>query len=138
MANTVAKLSIDHSIVEASAIRRTLGETKPAKPAATATSLPSVETAYDVLKAAAERLMADLALLKHEIQADREETRKDRDHFRDFLRTQRRRLENHALVESHPAKALPSFQCGSLVEAEAVLAAQQRLQSSSSNRIPKI
>jgi DNA-binding SARP family transcriptional activator len=129
MAVTSAKVATSHSIAGISEMLRAFGESKPDEPAAASdtVALAPVETSCDVLKAAAVRLMAELATMKRELQAEREEALKERDRFRDFLRTQRRLLENHALVECHSGKAPLALQCGALAEAEAVFAAQRRL-----------
>jgi hypothetical protein len=129
MAITSAKVTTNRSIAEMSEMLRTFGESKPDKPAAVndVVALAPVESSCDGLKAAAVRLMAELATIKRELQTEREETRKERDRFRDFLRTQRRLLENHALGECHPGTAPPALQYGGLAEAEAVFAAQRRL-----------
>ena len=144
MAIAMAKASTNRSIVEMSEMLRMFREPKPDEPATASdtVALAPVETTYDVLKAAAGRLMAELATIKQELQAEREENRKERDHSRDFLRAQRRLLENHALVENHAGRAPPALrcgelECGELAEAQAVLAAQQRFENPLSSKILK-
>ena len=88
--------TIDPPTVDASEMLRAFGEPKAAadKPAATdVVALTRIEAICEALKAAAEYLMAELATMKKELQAEHEQTRKERDRLLEFLGVQKRLLE---------------------------------------------
>ena len=88
--------TIDPPTVDASEMLRAFGEPKAAadKPAATdVVALTRIEAICEALKAAAEYLMAELATMKKELQAEREQTRNERDRLLEFLGVQKRLLE---------------------------------------------
>ena len=88
--------TIDPPTVDASEMLRAFGEPKATadKPAATdVVALTRIEAICEALKAAAEYLMAELATMKKELQAEREQTRNERDRLLEFLGVQKRLLE---------------------------------------------
>jgi hypothetical protein len=84
-----------------------------------------VEAVCDVLKATAERLLAQVASIKQDLLAERAEARADLQCLLDYLAAQKR------LIEGRTGKSTQSVQCGEMAEAEVVFAAQQRIGSQS-------
>jgi len=94
---------------------------KPDRAATDSDAAPAtVEVVYDVLKAAVERLKDEVTAVKHELLAARTDGHKALDQI----------LELHAahkwLTKTQAEKLPPILRQGETVEAEAVLAAQQR------------
>jgi hypothetical protein len=82
--------------------------------------------------------MAELATMKKELQAEHEQTRKERDRLLEFLGVQKRLLETSETSTSPLQRGETSplqrgetspLQRGEMAEAQAVLAAQQRVET---------
>lgn len=82
----------------------------------------SVEAAYDLLKTAAERLTTELALIKQELRATRDDDRKELNRLLDLLAAQER-LTKHQAKNSNLL-----LERGEMAEAHAVLGAQRRVE----------
>ena len=124
--------TIDPPTIDASEMLRAFGEPKAAadKPAATdVVALTRIEAICEALKAAAEYLMAELATMKKELQAEHEQTRKERDRLLEFLGVQKRLLETSETSTSLQRGETSPLQRGEMAEAQAVLAAQQRVET---------
>jgi hypothetical protein len=141
LADELEFATIDPPTIDASEMLRAFGEPKAAsdKPAATdVVALSRIEAICEALKAAAEYLMAELAAMKKELQAEHEQTRKERDRLLEFLGAQKRLLETSETSTSPLPRGETSplqrgetspLQRGEMAEAQAVLAAQQRVET---------
>ncbi len=125
LAGEVQFATIDPPTIEASEMLRAFGEPKAALDKSAAidvVALTRIEAICEALTTAAERLMAELATIKLELQAEREQSRKERDRLLEFLGVQKRLLESSGTSTS-------ALQRGEMAEAQAVLAAQQRIET---------
>jgi len=87
------------------------------------TAVPApVEAVYDLLKAAAERLKAELALIKQELRAARDDDRKELNRLLDLHAAQER------LTEGRAKNSTLLLAQGEMAEAQAVLGAQRRVE----------
>jgi len=82
----------------------------------------SVEAMYDLLKSAAERLTTELALIKQELRATRDEDRKELNRLLDLLAAQKR------LTKDRAKNSNLLLERGEMAEAYAVLGAQRRVE----------
>jgi hypothetical protein len=120
------------STVKASEMLRVFGKPKPkSEKAATSgniVALTRVEVVCEMLKAKTERLKAELATAKEELRNARAAARRERKRLLDLLSAQQR------LIESQIGKSTLVPHQGEMTEAEAVLAAQQRVKSERPHR----
>ncbi len=91
-------------------------------------ALARVEIVCEMLKAETERLKAELATAKEEFCDARDDARRERDRLLDLLAAQQR------IIESRIGKSTLVPRQGEMTEAEAVLAAQQRVESERPHR----
>jgi hypothetical protein len=118
--------------VEVCEMLRVRGEPKPkpnkAAGGATIVTLTRLEALWEMLKADNERLKSELAAVKVEFQDARDDARRERDRLLDLLAAQQR------VVEGRVGRSMLIPQPGEMTEAEAVLAAQQRVESQNHQR----
>lgn len=111
----------DPPSVEASEMRRVFGKPSSTKGPSDAAILSRVEVICDGLRGPIENLLTQLAAFRQDLQAEREEIRRDRTPLSDFLASQTR------LLEDKNNTIAPGLQRGEMAEAQVVLAAQQRI-----------
>jgi hypothetical protein len=112
---------------------RVFGEPKPKSDEATASgnivALARIEIVCEMLKAETERLKVELATAKEELRDARDDARGERDRLLDLLAAQQR------IVEGRIGKSTLVPHQSEMTEAEAVLAARQRLESEGPHRV---
>jgi transposase-like protein len=120
------------STVAACEMLRVFGEPKPkpnkAAGSATVVALTRLEAMCEMLKAENERLKTELATVKAEFRDARDDARRERDRLLELLAAQQRVIEDRvgmSMLVPQPAE---------MTEAEAVLAAQRRVESQSHQR----
>ncbi len=115
--------------VEAGEMFRVFGEPKMNKAAAGANAaLARLEATCEMLKTETARLSAELASVKEEFRDAREDACKERDRLLDRLATQQR------VLETRVGRSTLVPQRSEMTEAEAVLAAQQRVENQGHHR----
>lgn len=118
--------TVDPPTVEASEMLRVFGEPKTTPDKSTSAvdvlALGRVESICDALRASTEYLMGEIATIKQQLQAERDDARKLRDRLLEFLAAQKR------LLEAPTGNVTETLQRGETAEAQAVFAAQQRVE----------
>ena len=91
-----------------------------------------IEPACNTLKSVAERLLEELKNIKRELQAERATTRNDLEGLLDFLNVQKK------LIQGRVENSAQALRRGETAEAQAILAAQSRLDGYKAGRMEAI
>jgi hypothetical protein len=126
----------DPPSVESSEMLRVFGRPSLPKSANDAAILSRVETSLEGLREPIDNLLTQLVALKQDFQAERDEIRRAREFLFDLLASHKKTVDDQSNTIAPEGKTIapegntiaPGLQRGEMAEAQAVLAAQQRIE----------
>jgi hypothetical protein len=126
----------DPPSVESSEMLRAFGRPSLPKSANDTAILSRVETSLEGLREPIDNLLTQLVALKQDFQAERDEIRRAREFLFDLLASHKKTVDDQSNTIAPEGKTIapdgntiaPGLQRGEMAEAQAVLAAQQRIE----------
>jgi hypothetical protein len=126
----------DPPSIESAEMLRVFGKPSPPKSASDPAILSRVEASLEGLREPIDNLVTQLVALKQDFQAERDEIRRARDFLLDLLASHKKTVDDQSNTIAPEGKTIapegntiaPGLQRGEMAEAQAVLAAQQRIE----------